>query len=340
MISGSCLLCLGALALLLRLSQDEFGVMGITFAFNGFTGLSDVYIVQGNSQVWSYNGPNNYSITLTGDPFTDVAGRFLYPTPVQMMDPLTTTANNFSTTFIFQIFAPSEFGLPDNTGPGLAFIIVPDNTTIGAIDDYMGLLTANTTETTENYNSDSHTVGVELDTYQNQEFNDPNNNHICIDVASMNSTSTNTFIPSMLLATSNADLYQQVWIDYFQANSEMIIYHAQYPSSKPAIPVGSMVGVDLSLLNEYMYVGFSSSSEVATNNQPTIMAWSFSNEGEAPPIKIGEDAGPPTPSSPPPPPTPSSRSPPPNTSPPSTSPSSINLHLFSMISYIIFVLVM
>ena len=124
-----------------------------------------------------------------------------------LVHPLTTTTNNFSTTFIFQILADAldlGFAL---TSPGLAFIIVLYNTTIGANDDYMGLSTINTTKTTENYNSDNYTVDVELDTYQNQEFNDPNNNYICIDVANMTSTLTNTFIPSMLLITSNVGLY-------------------------------------------------------------------------------------------------------------------------------------
>ena len=108
------------------------GVEGINFTFNGFKGLSDVYIVP-NSGNWTYN-PNDSSIfldpsTTINDGLNSVAGRILYPEQVQMLDPPSMTAKSFSCNFIFQILVPAENCC--RTGPGMTFMMVPDNSTLG-----------------------------------------------------------------------------------------------------------------------------------------------------------------------------------------------------------------
>lgn len=310
-------LCLGLLAVML-LSVPS-GREGISFGFNGFTSVSDLYSVPGCN--WAYNADDS-SISFPGMGGA-AAGRLLYPALVQIRDPATNAVKNFSTTFVFQVLNTDTYY--DESGPGIAFAMVPDNFTLGAANDVMGLLTLNTSDTVPNYESDDHTFAVEIDTHMNPEFHDPNGNHIGVDLASMNST--NTFIPTLELVTADQDIFLQMWIDYSQADSQMHIYLTEYGQGKPAASLGSPK-VDLSLLNEYMYVGFSS-ADGDSYDEHTILAWSFSTDGPAPAVWIAQDAppppsppppSPPPPSSPPPPPSPTA--PAPSTSPPSNTPSS------------------
>lgn len=315
--SLSNLFCFGMVTLILTLPCG-CGVEGTNFTFNGFMGLSDVYIVP-SSGTWIYS-LNDSSIFLDPCSFCryNVAGRILYPRLVQMVDPVTMTAKSFSTNFIYQIFI--QDGNEGVRGPGLAFMMVPDNTTLGANQDYMGLLATNTSDTAENYLSDDHTFGVELDTHMNPEFDDPNGNHIGIDLTNMNSTG-GTFIPTFSLATVNPSLYMQVWVDYFQNDSHMDIYITPYGQDKPTTPFSSKPGLNLSILNEYMYIGFSAAAGIESSNVHKILAWSFSTDGPAPPISIAADA-PPAPSAPPPAPPPQrAPPPPPPISPPVPAPS-------------------
>jgi hypothetical protein len=281
-----------------------YGVGATSFAYSGFKS-TDVYVVPGSP--WTYNSTTGafYLAYLTGDYDTEwyttsVSGRFLYPQLVQMKDPTTMAVKSFSTSFIFQIFIENtSLMTPGTTGPGLAFLMVPDNVTIGGNLDYMGLITANTTETSPNLQSDNHTLGVEFDTYLNYEFGDPNNNHVGLDLTSMNSSYV--FVPSLIMASEDAEVMTQVWIDYDQSDARVDIYINPYGQGKPATPEGSTQGVDLSFLLEEMYVGFSAAVGIESNNLHTILAWSFSNEGEAPPISIQRDA-PTSPGTSPPPP--------------------------------------
>jgi len=298
---GARLFSLRMLVFLLTL-PCESRVGAVTLTFSGFQENS-LHLVSNSS--WISN-------TTTGcfkfDPRAIVpksiaSGRLLYPFAVQMIDPGSTTVKSWSTTFIYQFQIVSEYGY--NNGPGMAFSIVPDNLTLGATGDYMGLVTEETPVTAKNYESDDRTLGVELDLFRNRGFNDTNNNHIGINLASMNSTYS--FKPVYSLASSSASLHQQIWIDYDAANSRMDIYYANYKEGRPAEPQGSRSGLDLSLLKENMYIGFSSANKIGSGFVPYVCAWSFSNDGNpAPSIVLAQDA---TPGAPP---------PPPSMSPPST----------------------
>ena len=294
------------------------GVEGMNFTFNGFKGLSDVYTVP-NGGAWTYS-PTDSSLSYSpglGDFETEaLASRILYPGLVQMKDPLTMAAKSFSCNFICQILE-SNYG----TGPGMTFMMVPDNITLGEVLDYMGLITNATAETVKDYPSDNHTFAIELDTHQNPEFNDPNDNHIGIDLTNMNSTG-GVFIPMFTLITGTSTLYLQLWIDYFQANSSINIYIIEYGQVKPTKPFTSSGPIDLSILNEYMYIGFSTSYGAESTNVVKVLAWSFSTDGPAAEIWIAQDAPPPSSPPPPVPPPPSTPTPIPSTSPPSNIPSS------------------
>ena len=278
-LAGARLICLGVLALLLT-SPCDSGVGAVTFAFKGFQEDS-LYSVPDSS--WIFNPATGcFQIDPAASmSFSGSSGRLLYPSAVQMIDPGKTTVKSFSTSFIYR------FQRMIGTGPGLAFIIVPDNFTLGAPGDFMGLITSENSVTGKNYESDDHTLGVELDTYKNPQFNDPSSNHIGINLASMNSTSS--FTPAFNLASRSK--YQQIWIDYDESDSRMDIYFANYKERKPEKPQLSKSGLDLSLLKEKMFTGFSSASYPLTaSDMPYVCAWSFSNDGSpAPSIVLAQD---------------------------------------------------
>lgn len=234
-------LWLGMVSLILILSSGA--VEGINFTFNSFESLSDVYTVPSGSQ-WSYSLSDS-SLYLEPS-INSVAGRFLYPHLVKMMDPETMTANAFSCHFIFQVLIPDGNG--GHTDSGMTFMMVPDNKTVGAALDYVSPLTE------RGPNSNLHSFGVEFDTHMNPEFNDPNDNHVGIDkLRVMNSTAT--FIPLFRLAQGSPEDYHQAWIEYFQApDCRMDLYISQYGQGKPTMPFSTFV--DLSFLDG-MYFEFS-----------------------------------------------------------------------------------
>jgi hypothetical protein len=134
-------LCLGLLAVML-LSVPS-GREGISFGYNGFTSVSDLYSVPGSN--WAYKAEySSIYLAMAGEWTWDTAaGRLLYPALVQIRDPATNAVKNFSTTFVFQVLNLNN----DGSGPGLAFAMVPDNFTLGAAtNDVMGLLTINTSD--------------------------------------------------------------------------------------------------------------------------------------------------------------------------------------------------
>lgn len=284
--------CLLVAAVLMTFSQNS---LGFKFQFNGFKSQSELYIVTESN--WAYNIVNESCYTLVWPPDKSV-GRLLYPQAVSMREPGSSAVISFSTTFIFQIYQhPVYVG----KGSGFTFLMVPNNSTIGAPNDFLGLITTTTDTVSKDVASDEHTFGVEFDTFLNEEFNDPNDNHIGLDFASMNSTVS--FKPTIPLTTFDETVYHQVWIDYDQARSTMNIFLAVYQPgvAKPAVPSVSWPGVNLSLLSEPTFVGFSAAIGTEGADRHSIFAWSFSNEGEAPPISLAKDAPPSGPSPPPPP---------------------------------------
>jgi hypothetical protein len=106
-------------------------------------------------------------------------GRILHPEKVQFQDVKSMTFASFSTFFIFSVNSSSD----NITGDGLAFIIVANNTPPSGsfIGGSLGLLSRET-----NGNASNHIFAVEIDTFQNPEYNDSSNSHVGVDINSLN----------------------------------------------------------------------------------------------------------------------------------------------------------
>jgi serine/threonine protein kinase len=191
---------------------------------------------------------------------------------------------SFSTTFVFAI-RPQY---PTLSGHGIVFVVSPTKgLPYSNPSQYLGLFNQ-----TNNGNTSNHVFGVELDTIQSKEFNDINDNHVGIDINDLKSDNSN---PAGYYDNNgqfkNLTLFSgypmQVWIEYDSEKTKIDVTLAPINVVKPKQPLLSLIK-DLSpILNNSMYVGFSSATgSVFTSHY--ILGWSFMVNGEAQELIISQ----------------------------------------------------
>jgi hypothetical protein len=199
------------------------------------------------------------------------AGRAIHAYPIRMLDPLTGTPASFETTFSFQFsnssaesHVNSTDGYNNSGGSGLAFIVVPDEFTVGRPGPWLAMLND---ACEDNYKA----VAVEFDTRHNPEFGDPNDNHVGINLGSIiSSTTVNASDVGVYLKDG---LIHQAKIAYNGSRSWM-----EVSLGSKTIFSGSL---DLSpFLNEYMFVGFSASTGNMTQIH-NVYSWNFTSTSQA-----------------------------------------------------------
>ncbi|KAH9309768.1 hypothetical protein KI387_037679 [Taxus chinensis] len=204
-----------------------------------------------------------------------VMGRAMYSTPVQMKPRGNNrTVSSFSTTFVFSMVPPPS----DAGGHGIAFLMTPSPTLSGALSaEYIGLL--NFTSVGKDYN---HLFAVEFDTSRNVEFQDPDDNHVGVDINDLNSVQAKFArywdgkVSRSLSLKSGRNI--QAWIDYDHRGGKLSVRIAFAGMPKPQMPLISL-DTDLSaLVEEEMYVGFSASTGNFVEDH-YILAWSFTTNG-------------------------------------------------------------
>ncbi|KAF2312084.1 hypothetical protein GH714_028003 [Hevea brasiliensis] len=206
---------------------------------------------------------NNGSVRLTRDLAvpTSGAGKVLYSKPVRFRQPSTHSITSFTTFFSFSVANLN----PSSIGGGLAFVISPESETIGAAGGCLGLL-----------NSDglgSGFVAVEFDTLMDVEFKDINGNHVGLDLNSMVSSQTGD-LGAINIDLKSGDLVN-AWIEYDGTNRGLNV-SVSYSNLKPNEPI-LLLSLDLDqYVNDFMYVGFSGSTQGSTEVH-SIEWWSFSS---------------------------------------------------------------
>lgn len=232
---------------------------------------------------------NNTNLTLTGNAQIEPNGilKLTNDSRRQMGHALSTSAFrfknstagkafSFSTSFAFSIIP--EY--PKLGGHGLAFIIVPSKDLNALPSQYLGLLNA----TDNTGNSSNHLFAVEFDTVQDFEFGDINDNHVGVDLNSLNSTvsAAASYFDDTVSDHRNFSLNGkpiQAWIDY-DSDRNLLNITISPTGNKPKVPLLSSE-INLSLiLQEFMYVGFSASSGLLASSH-YILGWSFKINGEA-----------------------------------------------------------
>ncbi|KAK8540144.1 hypothetical protein V6N13_048772 [Hibiscus sabdariffa] len=206
---------------------------------------------------------NNRSVRLTRDlqvPDSG-AGRALYSKPVRFRQPGTHEPCSFSTFFSFSITNLN----PSSIGGGLAFVISPDGDFVGGGGGSLGLL--------GNKGEATGFVAVEFDTVMDVEFKDINGNHVGLDLNSVVSSQVGD-LGALDIDLKSGNVINS-WIEY-DASFGVFNISVSYSNLKPQTPI---LSVSLNLdqyVNDFMYVGFSGSTQGSTEIH-SIEWWSFNS---------------------------------------------------------------
>ncbi|XP_052182519.1 L-type lectin-domain containing receptor kinase S.1 [Diospyros lotus] len=221
-------------------------------------------------------------IRFTNDTNQFSIGRAFYRSRVPMRptsNSTSTSISSFSTSFVFSI-------LPEiSSSPGFGLVFVLSNSTepAGALSgQYLGLFSNATVPTV------APLLAVEFDTGRNPEFNDPNDNHVGVDLNNVesavtkkagyyNSSSSGDLIPLDMRNGQNV----HAWIEFDGSRLEINVTIAPVGVSRPPKPLLSYRAPAMAnYLSSKMYVGFSTSKTTWVEAQ-RLLAWSFSDTGLA-----------------------------------------------------------
>ncbi|XP_052172086.1 L-type lectin-domain containing receptor kinase S.4-like [Diospyros lotus] len=240
------------------------------FSFTGFKDSGGNISLTESAEVES-----NGVLRLTNET-SRLMGHAFYSSPLRFKNSSNGAVFSFSTCFAF-VIAPEY---PKLGGHGFAFTISSSRDFKTAFpSQYLGLLNSSVVG-----NFSNHIFAVEFDTVQDFEFGDINDNHVGIDI---NSLASNTSAAAAYFAD---DLKKQdlnlksgqplmAWIEYDSVRA-LINITISPSTSKPRLPLLSF-HFNLSLvLQEKMFIGFSSSTGLLASSH-YILGWSFKMNGNA-----------------------------------------------------------
>lgn len=243
------------LPLLLCFSGDVLTAGSTEFDFGTLT-LSSLRLL-GDAHL------SNGSVRLTRDLAVpnSGAGRVLYSKPVRFRQPDSHVTASFSTFFSFSVINLN----PSSIGGGLTFLISPDDEAVGEAGGFLGLI--------DMKGLSSGFVAVEFDTLMDVEFKDINGNHVGLDLNSMVSSQVGD-LGAIGIDLKSGDLVN-VWVEY-DGSTQLFNISVSYSNLKPKEP---LLSFDLDLdqyVNDFMFVGFSGSTQGSTEIH-SIEWWSFSS---------------------------------------------------------------
>ncbi|XP_022966554.1 L-type lectin-domain containing receptor kinase IV.1-like [Cucurbita maxima] len=249
----------------------------LSFTFNGFR--SGDLILDGVAEITS-----NGVLKLTNDVDQQI-GHAFYPNSVSFKNQSTNSSVfSFSATFVFAI--KSEYH--DLAGHGIAFVVSPSRGLPGARpSESLGLFNES-----NNGNETNHIFAIELDTIQNLDLKDINRNHVGINI---NGLVSERAAPAGYwddgefknLTLISGEL-MQVWVEYDGIDKRIDVTMAPIEIiHKPKIPLLSFRRDLSSVINEIMFVGFSSSTGSITTAH-YVLGWSFKINGEVPRLALSQ----------------------------------------------------
>ncbi|KAG8098801.1 hypothetical protein GUJ93_ZPchr0013g36868 [Zizania palustris] len=235
------------------------------FVFPGFSG--DGVATSGAAGVTSSG-----LLQLTNET-KETFGHGFYPVPFRFKNASTGKSVSFSTTFVF-IIVPRY---PDAHGHGLAFALAPSVAVPGAVaGKNLGLF--NISDNTGKGRSEI--VAVELDTAMDDEFKDINDNHVGVDVNSLQSVNSTPagYFNAGTGEFSNLSLIDgeplQVWIEYDGDTARLEVTLSPASMPRPNTPlVSCTVNMSSAVAND-TYVGFSAANGAAASSH-YVLGWSF-----------------------------------------------------------------
>ncbi|RYR46490.1 hypothetical protein Ahy_A07g032218 isoform F [Arachis hypogaea] len=203
---------------------------------------------------------NNGTVSLTRDlPVPNSgSGRALYSRPVRFRQPGNHSPASFRTFFSFSVTNLN----PSSIGGGLAFVLSPDDDSLGDAGGSLGLAATAT-----------KFVAVEFDTLMDAEFKDINGNHVGVDLNSM--VSAKVFDLGFINVDLKSGDTVNAWIE-FDGSTTVLTVWVSYSNLKPKDPILTMNLDADRYFNDFMYVGFSGSTQGSTETH-SVEWWSFSS---------------------------------------------------------------
>nr|XP_043612100.1 L-type lectin-domain containing receptor kinase VIII.1-like [Erigeron canadensis] len=220
----------------------------------------------------------NNSVRLTRDlPVPNSgAGRVLYNKPIRFRRPGNPNPASFKTNFSFKIQNLN----PDSIGGGLAFVISPDDEAVGDAGGFLGI--------------PAGAVSVEFDTLMDFEFKDINGNHVGLDLDSMVSGQV-ADLDRVDVDLRSGELVNS-WVE-FSGSTQQLNVSISYSNIKPKSPVLSITINFNEYAKEFMYVGFSGSTQGSTEVH-SVEWWAFTSSFDDPDTTPIGSGSPPPPSPP------------------------------------------
>lgn len=248
-----------------------------SFIFNGFS--SGDLILDGVAEVTS-----NGLLKLTNT-YDQQIGHAFYLNSISFKSPSNNSSiSSFSATFVFAII--SEYD--DLGGHGIAFVVSPTRGLPGARpSENLGLFNES-----NNGNEANHIFAVEIDTIQNLDLKDINKNHVGININGLVSERAERAGYWVDGKFRNLTLISgepmQLWVEYdgFEKQINVTLSPIEI-RDKPKIPLLSYRRDLSSVINDIMYIGFSSSTGSITTLH-YILGWSFSVNGEAQRLNLSQ----------------------------------------------------
>ncbi|KAL2509571.1 L-type lectin-domain containing receptor kinase S.4 [Forsythia ovata] len=246
------------------------------FTYNGFNNPKINVSLSGVAQI-----DKNGILQLTNET-SRLKGHSFFPSPLEFKNSTNGTVFSFSTCFAFVIVP--EY--PRLGGHGFAFTISLSKDFKSALpSQYLGILNSS-----DGGNYSNHLFAVEFDTVQDFEFGDINDNHVGIDVNSLESNKS----AAAAYFTDDSEKHDLnlksgkpilAWIEYDSITS-LINVTLSPSSTKPRLPLLSYQ-LDLSsVIEETMYVGFSASTGLLASSH-YVLGWSFKMNGDANSLNLG-----------------------------------------------------
>ncbi|XP_042506347.1 L-type lectin-domain containing receptor kinase VIII.1-like [Macadamia integrifolia] len=245
------------LLLLLGISGIEIEAESETTEFDLSTSTLGSLKLLGDAHL--YNGSVHLSRDLSV-PYSG-SGRVLYSDPIRFRQSGSHSPVSFSTFFSISVINLN----PSSIGGGLAFLLSPDDETIGEAGGFLGL--------GDGQGSLSGYVAVEFDTLMDLEFEDINDNHVGLDVNGMVSAQVGD-LGALGIDLKSGDLVN-AWLDY-DGSARLFNISVSLSNLRPPDPFLSF-HLDLDrLVNDFMFVGFSGSTQGSTEIH-SVQWWSFNS---------------------------------------------------------------
>ncbi|KAG6545230.1 hypothetical protein Mapa_013342 [Marchantia paleacea] len=221
-------------------------------------------------------GSQGGRLTLTPDSrqvdiltFRRAKGMALYSEGLRMIDPWTRQSASFTTSFTFRVTpVGTKFG---NGGDGLAFVMIASKSWIGSAGAFLGVYNGSTDVGRQG----PKTLAVEFDTFKNADYDDPNGNHVGVDLENIYSKAVaNAYDVGVFFRDGQRNY---AWIDYNGTTHDLEI-RISNSSSRPLDPILQYPLDIYDVFDETMWVGFSAANGWGVSLY-TIKDWVFTSYG-------------------------------------------------------------